>query len=139
MASWHLSLQILNSTYDILQRMDRKGQIRKFIRIVLKDWHYPMPRLWFVKNATPAYFLDPPARIRLRVDTDLQTVLHELQHYRDHEDHLSTGGGEGQVISLSELRKITTNLDLDNEAATDVVAEQLKDQYRGLWNELVSE
>jgi len=55
--------------------MDRKKAIRKFVRAVLAEWHYPMPRLWFVKNETSAYFLDPPPRIRLRVNADLETVL----------------------------------------------------------------
>jgi len=99
--------------------------------LVLKDWHYPMPRLWFVKNKGSAYFSEPP-RIRLHYNADIETVLHELQHYRDDRDHLSIGIGDSPVYSLSDYQKTA-----EDEALTDMIAKQLRHQYASLWKQIV--
>jgi hypothetical protein len=95
-----------------------------------------MPRLWFVKNETSAYFVDPPPRIRLRFDASLETVLHELQHYRDGQDHLAVGEGISQIMTMTEFRT-GQSANLEDETITETVAKQLKHQYQGLWDELV--
>lgn len=113
----------------------REKAIRKFVREVLRQWRYPMPPLWFVKNKSSAY-RHHPLGIRLRRDAGLKTVLHELTHYRDDEDGLAIGDGSPEMgaVNLSILAT-----EAKDEVITEEVANQLEAQYQSLWDWLLKE
>lgn len=112
----------------------REKGIRQFIKQVLKEWGYKMPRLWFAKHGYSAFLLDPP-RLRLHLNDTLNTVLHELIHYRSTQDGLSLSHGlpERGDVFLEEW-----DIMLKEEGITDDLANQLSYQYQYLWDKLVS-
>lgn len=111
----------------------RERAIREFVKEVLKEWGYKMPILWFVKNGSNAYIHHPP-RISLRRDANLGTVLHELIHYRDDEDGLAMGRG---VPKTGEISLSAWDIEAEDEAITEELANQLERQYQSLWDKVV--